>query len=181
MSTPWPPVWAWLSTESLSCSVRSFKRKAGPRRRATVPGKRPLHDSRPGALGRRPWPGFPQSRAISPAQHPGPEGRLGGRRARLDCPFTRAVLIAEFAQRANISDPTSLASVLDPRDGGLSLDSARIFTAPNSQANKDRLRAQTTETQRLGIFGAPMFRTPNGEPFSGDDRLQQAISWAQNP
>ena len=37
---------------------------------------------------------------------------------------------------------------------------------------KDRLRAETDEAIRLGVFGAPFFMV-DGEPFWGADRLDQ--------
>ena len=41
------------------------------------------------------------------------------------------------------------------------------------------LRAQTTEAMERGIFGAPSFLIGD-EIFWGFDRLDAAISWAQN-
>jgi 2-hydroxychromene-2-carboxylate isomerase len=43
---------------------------------------------------------------------------------------------------------------------------------------KARLRAQTEEAQRLGLFGAPSFTTEDGELFWGNDRLEAALRWA---
>ncbi|MBT4395788.1 MAG: 2-hydroxychromene-2-carboxylate isomerase, partial [Acidiferrobacteraceae bacterium] len=34
--------------------------------------------------------------------------------------------------------------------------------------------------QRAGIFGSPSFIV-DGEVFWGDDRLEDAITWAKNP
>ena len=56
-------------------------------------------------------------------------------------------------------------------------DPAEVVAASQSQAIKDRLRAQTEEAKRLGIFGAPSF-TIGDELFWGNDRLGQAIAWA---
>jgi 2-hydroxychromene-2-carboxylate isomerase len=42
-----------------------------------------------------------------------------------------------------------------------------------------RLRAQTEEAQRLGLFGAPSFTTEDGELFWGNDRLEAALRWAK--
>ena len=44
---------------------------------------------------------------------------------------------------------------------------------------KARLRAQTEEAQRLGLFGAPSFTTADGELFWGNDRLEAALRWAK--
>ena len=43
---------------------------------------------------------------------------------------------------------------------------------------KAQLRANTSEAERLGIFGAPDFLI-GGELFFGQDRLEDAIAWAQ--
>jgi 2-hydroxychromene-2-carboxylate isomerase len=40
------------------------------------------------------------------------------------------------------------------------------------------LRATTEEAEKLGIFGAPNF-VVNGELFWGNDRLEQALRYAQ--
>ena len=44
--------------------------------------------------------------------------------------------------------------------------------------NKAALRAQTDTARRLGIFGAPSFIV-QGELFWGDDRLEDALAFAQ--
>jgi 2-hydroxychromene-2-carboxylate isomerase len=41
------------------------------------------------------------------------------------------------------------------------------------------LREETERAQKLGLFGAPSFVTPDGEIFWGDDRLEQALNWAK--
>jgi len=50
--------------------------------------------------------------------------------------------------------------------------------AARSDAIKTRLRAQTEEAERLGLFGAPSFTTADGELFWGNDRLEPALRWA---
>ena len=45
---------------------------------------------------------------------------------------------------------------------------------------KAQLRANTDEAVRLGIFGAPNFLV-GGELFFGQDRLEDALAWAQAP
>jgi len=89
-------------------------------------------------------------------------------------PFTRAVYAAEFAQGADISDRSILKSILD----GLRLDSERLFSRIAQTDLKDRLRQQTGEAQARGIFGAPSLLVGD-ELFWGDDRLEQALSWAR--
>ena len=47
--------------------------------------------------------------------------------------------------------------------------------------HKQALRAQTEAAKRHGIFGAPSWRTADGELFWGNDRLDEAIDWARGP
>ncbi len=41
-----------------------------------------------------------------------------------------------------------------------------------------RLRTETEEARRLGIFGAPTCIVEGGELFWGNDRIEQALDWA---
>ncbi|MBV8746768.1 MAG: DsbA family protein, partial [Xanthobacteraceae bacterium] len=61
---------------------------------------------------------------------------------------------------------------------GLSLAPEPILDQARSSTIKDRLRATTEEAEGLGIFGAPNF-VVNGELFWGNDRLEQALRYAQ--
>jgi 2-hydroxychromene-2-carboxylate isomerase len=89
--------------------------------------------------------------------------------------FCRAVFSAEFAERRRIDEPDTMRGIL----AGLSLDTAAVLEAVQSTAIKDRLRAETAKAQELDIFGAPSFRTADGELFWGNDRLEAALSWAK--
>jgi 2-hydroxychromene-2-carboxylate isomerase len=53
-----------------------------------------------------------------------------------------------------------------------------ILAAAQSVELKQRLREQTDEAIRRGIFGAPSC-TVGDELFWGNDRLEAAIAWAQ--
>ncbi|MFQ5458977.1 MAG: DsbA family protein, partial [Myxococcota bacterium] len=55
-------------------------------------------------------------------------------------------------------------------------DPQAVMAKAQADANKNTLRAQTEETQRRGIFGAPSFFAGD-ELFWGDDRLEAAIAW----
>jgi 2-hydroxychromene-2-carboxylate isomerase len=88
-------------------------------------------------------------------------------------PFTRAVYAAEFAEGIDIGDRQALGALLH----GLGLDSQRILSAIEQSACKERLKAQTQEAQARGIYGAPSFLVGD-ELFWGDDRLEQALAWA---
>lgn len=89
--------------------------------------------------------------------------------------FCLAVFRAQFGEGRRIDDPSTLGSILTVLD----LDPATVLAAAQSDENKLRLRQQTEEAQRLGIFGAPAFVTQDGELFWGNDRLDAALAWAK--
>jgi 2-hydroxychromene-2-carboxylate isomerase len=89
--------------------------------------------------------------------------------------FCRALFHAEFGDGRAIEDAAAIGDVL----AGLQVDSASALAAARSDAIKARLRAQTEEAQRLGLFGAPSFTTADGELFWGNDRLEPALRWAK--
>jgi 2-hydroxychromene-2-carboxylate isomerase len=88
--------------------------------------------------------------------------------------FCRALFRAEFADGRRIDDAAAIGDVL----AGLKVDLEPTLAAAQSDAVKTRLRAQTEEAQRLGLFGAPSFTTADGELFWGNDRLEPALRWA---
>jgi 2-hydroxychromene-2-carboxylate isomerase len=87
--------------------------------------------------------------------------------------FSRAVYRAQFAEGRNIGDPAVIADIVQ----ALGHDSAAALTRAQSDDIKAKLRANTEEAQRLGIFGAPSF-IAGGELFWGNDRLEQALAFA---
>ena len=89
--------------------------------------------------------------------------------------FCRAIYRAEFGEGRDIGKPETVAAVLT----ALGQDAQAVLHEAQSDATKARLRAQTEEAQRLGIFGAPSFTTADGELFWGNDRLEAAIAWAK--
>ncbi|MCT8972316.1 2-hydroxychromene-2-carboxylate isomerase [Microbaculum marinisediminis] len=90
--------------------------------------------------------------------------------------FTNAVYSAEFVEGRTISDKTLLADIVT----GLDRDPDAVFAAAETPDNKARLKAQTEEALRIGLFGAPTFVTEDGELFWGNDRLEQALHWARH-
>ena len=86
----------------------------------------------------------------------------------------------EFQDGADISAPETLQKAVSSAtaQAGLSLDFARVFARSQSEDIKARLRQQTEAAMAAQIFGAPTFRTADGEVFWGDDRLEHALSWA---
>ena len=89
--------------------------------------------------------------------------------------FTRAVYRAEFAEGRIISEPEVIAALLSAQG----LDAESLLAQAAEPSNKQALRAQTEAAQRHGIFGAPSWRTADGELFWGNDRLEEALHWAQ--
>ncbi|MGA7489516.1 MAG: 2-hydroxychromene-2-carboxylate isomerase [Xanthobacteraceae bacterium] len=89
--------------------------------------------------------------------------------------FCRALFRAEFGGGCRIDDPAAIAGVL----AGLNVEARAVLAAAQSDAIKARLRTQTEEAQRLGLFGAPSFVTTDGELFWGNDRLDAALRWAK--
>ena len=90
-------------------------------------------------------------------------------------PFTRAVFATEFADRADIAAPETLARII----GKLGHDPARVMARTGADEVKSALRTRTEAAASKGIFGAPTFITDDGELFWGDDRLEDALAWAK--
>jgi 2-hydroxychromene-2-carboxylate isomerase len=90
--------------------------------------------------------------------------------------FCRAVFLAEFSEGLQIDDVAVLGDIL----ARLNVRPEPVLDAAQTDTNKAKLRAQTEEAQRLGIFGAPSFMTADGELFWGNDRLERALAWAKN-
>ena len=90
--------------------------------------------------------------------------------------FCRAVFLAEFGEGLQIDDVAVLSDIL----ARLNVEPEPVLDAARTDTIKSRLRAQTEEAQRLGIFGAPSFMTADGELFWGNDRLERALAWAKN-
>ena len=53
----------------------------------------------------------------------------------------------------------------------------RVMGLATSQEIVSMLDKETIEAKALGVFGSPSF-VVSGEVFWGDDRLEDAVSWA---
>lgn len=89
--------------------------------------------------------------------------------------FVEAVYRAEFADGRLINDPAVIQDILRT----LQRDPKSVFDSSQHDDIKARLRAQTEQAQKLGIFGAPSFTTEDSELFWGNDRLEAALAWAR--
>jgi 2-hydroxychromene-2-carboxylate isomerase len=88
-------------------------------------------------------------------------------------PLVRAIFRANFAEDRDIAQPDVMRALVD----GIGGDGAQALDLAASSEVKAQLRANTSEAQRLGIFGAPDF-VAAGELFFGQDRLDDAVAWA---
>ena len=89
--------------------------------------------------------------------------------------YCRAIYRAEFGDGRNIGELGTITDVLTQ----LGQDAQAVLQQAQTDANKNALRAQTEEAQRLGIFGAPSFVAADGELFWGNDRLEAALAWTK--
>ena len=87
--------------------------------------------------------------------------------------FSRAVYLRQYGEGLSISDPEDLTDPL--RAAGV--DPADALRTATLQETKDALKTQTQDAASFGIFGAPTWRTPDGEIFWGNDRLEDALDW----
>ncbi len=88
--------------------------------------------------------------------------------------FSRAVFEAEFGRDADIQSREIIEAIL----ATLGLPVAALLAAAESSDVKAALHRQTEQAAALGIFGAPSFIVGE-ELFWGNDRLEQALRWAQ--
>ncbi|MBI4367152.1 MAG: 2-hydroxychromene-2-carboxylate isomerase [Deltaproteobacteria bacterium] len=89
--------------------------------------------------------------------------------------YCLAVYRAEFGQAGNIGEPAAITAIIER----LGQNAGAVLAQAQSDENKLRLRSQTEEAQRIGLFGAPSFVTADGEVFWGNDRLEAALDWVR--
>lgn len=89
--------------------------------------------------------------------------------------FCRAVFHAQFGEGLRIDEAAVIGDILTK----LGVPAHSLLAMAQSDPVKMRLRTETGEAGRLGIFGAPSFVTEDGELFWGNDRLETAIAWAK--
>jgi 2-hydroxychromene-2-carboxylate isomerase len=89
--------------------------------------------------------------------------------------FCLEVFRSQFGDGWRIDDATAITKIL----ARLEITPESVLAAAQSDHNKMRLRNQTEEAERRGIFGAPTFITADSELFWGNDRLERALAWAK--
>ncbi|WP_137388265.1 2-hydroxychromene-2-carboxylate isomerase [Rhodoligotrophos defluvii] len=89
--------------------------------------------------------------------------------------FSREVFDHEFARGRSISEKGEIAHLLTE----IGLEPESVLADAATDAVKQRLRDETAEALRIGLFGAPSFVLADGEVFWGHDRLDRAIAWAR--
>ena len=91
------------------------------------------------------------------------------------CPaFARAAYKAWFIDKLDPGQPDHQSAILD----SLGHRAERCIAAAESPAVRTAYAAQTAHARELGIFGSPTF-VCGTELFWGDDRLDDALAWAQ--
>jgi 2-hydroxychromene-2-carboxylate isomerase len=90
--------------------------------------------------------------------------------------FCRRVMELNFVHDEDINRLERLGEIL----GELGLPAEEILSESQAGPTKNRLREQTEEARRRGIFGAPTFFVGT-EMFWGNDRLDDALSVASEP
>ncbi|OHC62757.1 MAG: 2-hydroxychromene-2-carboxylate isomerase [Rhodocyclales bacterium GWA2_65_20] len=118
-----------------------------------------------------------------PLKKPSRFPRNGLRPARIICAhpdaawvpdFARATFTAGFAGDRDIGEREVIVGLLE----NMGLDANSLIAAAESPEGKDLLRRQNEDAFKLDIFGAPSFIV-DGELFWGNDRLEQALAWAE--
>lgn len=132
-----------------------------------------------------------EARALPPFALPDPFPQNSLRAARIAlvgcrqgwvAAYSKAVFCRQFQARPQGANPACDISNLDVLAGLLrSIDLAPepIIELSQSDDIKQALRRQSAAAQEAGIFGAPSFVTETGELFWGDDRLENALQFAQ--
>jgi 2-hydroxychromene-2-carboxylate isomerase len=87
--------------------------------------------------------------------------------------FTERTFALHWTEDRMIGTEENLNTVLT----ALGHAPAEVIARALSADNKERLKAETEEARRLGLFGAPSF-VAGGELFWGDDRLEEALECA---
>jgi len=91
--------------------------------------------------------------------------------------WIRDYTIATYRRWIEGGDPAGQEPNLSASLSEIGCDPETILLAAETEEVKRRLRAETEEARKKGIFGSPTFDV-EGELFWGDDRLEDAVDWA---
>jgi 2-hydroxychromene-2-carboxylate isomerase len=89
-------------------------------------------------------------------------------------PFTKAIFANWMQKHDQPGDPDQLRALLTE----LGQDADAVIAQAQSEEAQRAYDAETDAAKALGIFGAPSF-VVGTELFWGDDRLEDALAWAQ--
>ena len=89
--------------------------------------------------------------------------------------YCKRLMQMNFVEDRDIETPELVNEVLE----ALGLPGSDLLCAAQSDENKLRLREQTEEARRRGVFGAPTFFV-GAEMFWGNDRLEDALRFAKH-
>jgi 2-hydroxychromene-2-carboxylate isomerase len=87
--------------------------------------------------------------------------------------YSKRLMQINFVEDRDIDTPEVVSEALV----ALGLPASDLLSAAQSDENKLRLREQTDEARRRGVFGAPTFFV-GSEMFWGNDRLEDALRFA---
>lgn len=91
------------------------------------------------------------------------------------CPqYSRATYTSWFLRHKQAGNPRHVEELLKE----LGRPVAEVLARSRSEEIAGKLRSETDAARRLGVFGSPTFAV-GSELFWGDDRLEQAVAWAQ--
>lgn len=93
--------------------------------------------------------------------------------------WIRDYTIATYRRWIEGGDPAGQEPNLSASLSEIGCDPETILLTAETEEVKRRLRAETEEARKKGIFGSPTFDV-EGELFWGDDRLEDAVDWALN-
>lgn len=88
--------------------------------------------------------------------------------------YARAVFSSAFVDGRVVAEPEPAAELA----ASLGHDRAAVLAGMQDPAIKERLRAETQQAMDKGVFGSP-FVIVDGEPFWGNDRLNEVREWLQ--
>lgn len=90
----------------------------------------------------------------------------------------KAYVIETYRSWFEQGEPAGSEPNLSQSLAAVGQDPDRVIAQAESDEGIAALAAETAEAVRLGLFGVPAF-VVEGELFWGDDRLDDAISWAR--